>query len=212
MHSLQHTDLTHNKVWNNNFTLIPGQETPSEQDLDLQAGSKGRQRKKNSKYLNYETDDLFDVEQKTPKQSSGGGAGASPKKTPARSGKPENVIQETADKDKDETDNAAQESGEKAPEKTPKRRGRGRGRKTSSKRTPAKKTPATGGCLPAAAGEAVDAVEQENGTPKPKRKYVKRKQAQNATPVTEPLGGEAPVMPEEETEPGGRRRRSAAIM
>lgn len=188
----------------------------------LSPSSKGRLRKKNSKYLNYETDYIFGVEQKQSKKSSGGGAGVSPKKTPGRGRKAKNVTQEAADGEKQETDKKAQESDEKTSEETPKKTVRARktpskrtpAKKTPAKKTPAKKAPATDGCLPTAAGGAVDAVQQENGTPKPKRKYVKKQRAQDATPVTGPPCGvaqaEPPVVPEEETEPGGRHRRSAA--
>lgn len=157
------------------------------------------------------------LQEKQPRKSSGG---ASPKKTPARGQKAKNATQQTGDGEKEATDKTAQESDEKTSEETPKKTARAKktpskktpAKKTPTKKTPAKKTPAA--VVATAAGGAVDAVQQENGTPKPKRKYVKKQRVQEVTPVTEPPCGEAqgepPTVPEEETEPGGRRRRGAA--
>ena len=91
-------------------------------------------------------------------------------------------------------------------------------KKTPAKKTPARKTPASktpnadGGLATGEDGavQPVQAVQQENGTPKPKRKYV-RKQPPQETPVAEAPAEEAQgEQPEEALGPGGRRRRGAA--
>ncbi|XP_044024943.1 general transcription factor 3C polypeptide 2 [Siniperca chuatsi] len=197
-----------------------GQEKPSEQHCDLTPSSRGRQRKKNSKYFDYETDDTLNVQsvqQRPPRKSSGGG-GAASKKTPAKSGKAENATQQTADGEKEATDKTPQESDGKISEETPKRAVRAKKtptKKTPVKKTPARKTPTTDVGLPTGEGGVLDTVQQENGTPKPKRKYVRKQPAQEVEPVTEPPckekgEGEPPIEPEEEIQPGGRRRRGAA--
>ncbi|XP_039981813.1 general transcription factor 3C polypeptide 2 [Xiphias gladius] len=186
-----------------------GQEQPSEEHWDLTPSSKGRQRKKNPKYSDYETDGTF-VVQKTPRTSSRGRGKAS-KTTPAKVEKGKDT-QQPADGEKEATDATSQESDGKTLEETPKKLVRAK--RTPSKKAPAKETPMADGGLPSGEGGVVDTLQQDNGTPKPKRKYVRKQPAQKATPVTEPpceeAQGERPVEPEEEIEPGGRRRRGAA--
>ncbi|XP_067428686.1 general transcription factor 3C polypeptide 2 [Thunnus thynnus] len=188
-----------------------GQETPSKQLWDLTPSSKGRQRRKNPKYSDYETDDAINVQERQPRKSSGDGA--APKKTPAKSVKAKKATQQPADGEQEPTE--PQESDGKTSEKTPKKTSRGK--KTPSKKSPAKKTPAVkapaaDGPLPAGEGGHLDTVLQENGTPKPRRKYVRKQIVQKAEAVTDPppCDEEAPTEPVEEIEAGGRRRRGAA--
>ncbi|XP_070782154.1 general transcription factor 3C polypeptide 2 [Enoplosus armatus] len=195
------------------------EEEPSEQHCDLTPSSKGRQRKKNSKYLDYETDES--LQQKPPRKSSGG-RGAASKKTPAKRGKAKNATQQTADGGKEATDETPQESDGKILEETPKKTVRAKktptkktpAKKTPTRRTPAKKTPTTDRGLPPGEGGVVDTEQQENGTPKPKRKYVRKQPAQEveAEPPCKEAQGGPPIEPEEETQPSGRRRRGAAIV
>ncbi|XP_051265270.1 general transcription factor 3C polypeptide 2 [Dicentrarchus labrax] len=189
-----------------------GQEEPSEQCCDLTPSSKGRQRKKNPKYLDYETDDNEqNVQQKTPRKSSGrggrGGGRTAPKKTPAKSRKAKNATQQTEDGEIEATDKTPQESDGNISDETPKKAVRAKKtptKKTPAKKTPAKKTPTADAGLPAGEGGAT--VQKENGTTK--RKYVRKR------PVAEPPRKEAqeepPVEPVEEIQPGGRQRRGAA--
>ncbi|KAK2855921.1 hypothetical protein Q5P01_004656 [Channa striata] len=186
---------------------IDSDKKPSEQ-WNLTASSKGRQRKKNSKYQDYETEDT-----NVSKSLVSGGGEASSKKTPSRSPRAKNARPHTADVREGGTKETTEESNGNVSEETPKRTVRAS--KTPTKRSAAKKTP-TNRARPTAADVAVDAVQQENGTPKPKRKYVRKQPAPDATPVPESPCGEdqagPPVAPEEEAEPGGRRRRGAAKM
>ncbi|XP_041815137.1 general transcription factor 3C polypeptide 2 [Chelmon rostratus] len=201
-----------------------GQEKPSEQFCDLSPNSKGRQRKKNPKYFDYETEGSFSVQsaQQEPRRRRSRG-GAASKKSPAERGKAKNDTQQAAGEDIEAPDEIPQESDGKISKETPKKAVRGKktptkktpaqktpAKKTPAKKTPAKKTPAkkTDGPLPSVEGGVVDTVQQENGTPK--RKYVKKRPAQEVEPVAEPACKEAEGEPEEETQPGGRRRRGAA--
>nr|XP_020473904.1 general transcription factor 3C polypeptide 2 isoform X1 [Monopterus albus] len=189
-----------------------GEGNPSEQHWDLTPSSKGRQRKKNVKYLDFETDDevVNSVQQKQCRKGSRSGAAVA-KKTPTKSRKAKNATQQTGDGDEEAADKTPQGSDGKTSVKTPKTP---RAKKTLSKRTPVTKAPATDGGLPTAEAVLVDPVHKENGTPKPKRKYVRKQAVQKATAVTEPPceqdQREPPTQPEEQTEPGGRCRRSAA--
>ncbi|XP_042359170.1 general transcription factor 3C polypeptide 2 [Plectropomus leopardus] len=193
---------------------------PTKQCCDLTPSSRGRQRRKNPKYLDYETDGTLD-EVKPHRRSSGEGRGASRQRSPAKSRKAKNATQQTDDGEEEDADNKTnQESGGKTSKETPKKAARAKktprkktpAKRAPAKRTPAKKSPITDGDLPTGEGGVVVTVQQENGTPKPKRKYVRKKLAQE--PVTEPPCEEAqekpPSEPEEETTPGGRRRRGAA--
>lgn len=177
--------------------------------------SKGRQRKKNSKYFDYETKDSLNVQsaqQKTQRKSARGRGGAAAKKSPAKSGKANNATQKTEDEEIEVTDKTPQDSDGR---KTPKKTGRPKKtptKKTPARKTPAKKTPTTDGGLPTGEGGVLDTVQQENGTPK--RKYVRKRPAQEVEPATEPprkeAQGEPQIEAEEENQPGGRPRRGAA--
>ncbi|XP_071323756.1 general transcription factor 3C polypeptide 2 isoform X2 [Trachinotus anak] len=195
-----------------------GQEKPPEERWDLTPSSKGRQRKKNPKYSDYETDSTV-CRQKTPRQSTRG-AGRASKTTPTKIEEAKNETQQAADGEKEANDKKPLETDGKSPEETPKKAVRAKktpskktpAKKTPAKRTPAKRTPKAAGGLPDGEGGVVDNVQQENGTPKPKRKYV-RKQQKAAAAAETPCGeaqDERPAEPEEEIEPGGRRRRGAA--
>ncbi|KAM7395967.1 hypothetical protein PAMA_007308 [Pampus argenteus] len=191
-----------------------GQETPSKPLWDLTPSSKGRQRRKNPKYIDYDTKDTSDVQnvqQKRSRKSSGGGATS--RKTAAKSVKAKKATQQPEDGEEEPTDKIPQESDGKTSEKTPKKTVRAK--KTPSKKTPAVKAPSTDGSPPTAQGAGLDTTQQENGTPKPRRKYVRKQIKQEVEPVTDPPPcekdpGEPAVEPEEEIQPGGRRRRSAA--
>ncbi|KAM6906758.1 general transcription factor 3C polypeptide 2 [Lycodopsis pacificus] len=200
-----------------------GQEKPSA----LTPSSRGRQRRKNTKYCDYETDDPSDVQsarEKTRRTRSGGDRGAASKRTPAKSGKAENAGHQTEDVEPEATDGTPRESDGEPPEDTPKKATRAKrtkrtpAKKTPAKRTPAKKTPAKR--TPAkktpvkktpntdGEGGVVDAAQLENGTPKPKRKYVRKQPAME--PVVEPPCEDPPIEADEETTPSGRHRRGAA--
>lgn len=196
-----------------------GQETQSEQSLDLPPSSKGRQRKKNPKYLDYETNDASTEQnlEQTPPRKSLGGERTSPVKSPRKRGRPKSATKPTADRENEATDITPVESVGEIPVETPEKPVRVKrtpARKTPAKRTPgkrtaAKNTPNTGEDLPAGEGVVVGAVQQENGTPKPKRKYVRKQRIQEVEPAKDP--GTPPAEPEEEEiPPGGRRRRGAA--
>ncbi|XP_041661493.1 general transcription factor 3C polypeptide 2 [Cheilinus undulatus] len=183
-----------------------GQEKPPETP-DSTPSSKGRQRKKNPKYLDFETDKLLDEQNKTDRRSSEGGAS---KRSPVKRQKPENDTQEASDGKNEATSETPKESDGVKAKKTPKKAARAK--KTPTKRTPGRKTPSkktttTKGALPNLEGGVADSAQQENGTPKPKRKYVKKQRIQVEETVTEaPPSEEAP----EEITPGGRPRRGAA--
>ncbi|KAF3850228.1 hypothetical protein F7725_019947, partial [Dissostichus mawsoni] len=212
-----------------------------DQGCHISPSSKGRQRKKNPKYLDYETEEVTNVQRsprKTQRQSSGRGKGAASEKSPVKNGTNEDTTQQTEDGGQDETDKTLSESDEtpkkavrakktpakktpakktpvkktpakKTPaKKTPAKKTPAKktpAKKTPAKKTPAKQTPTTDESLPTDEGGIVDAVQEENGTPKPKRKYVKKQQ-----PVKEVVIEEPPNEAEEETTPSGRRRRGAA--
>nr|XP_046228665.1 general transcription factor 3C polypeptide 2 isoform X2 [Scatophagus argus] len=201
-----------------------GREKPPEPCNDQMPSSKGRQRKKNPKYFDYVTDDTLNVQstqQKASRKSSGerGGAAAS-RRTPAKSAKAKNDTKQIADAEIKATDKTPPDSDGKMSEETPQKAVRAKktptkktpGRKTPAKKTPAKRAATSDGGLSAGEGGAVDTVQQENGTPK--RKYVRKRPAQETVPVTEPpcqeAQGEPQTEPEEETQPGGRHRRGAA--
>lgn len=195
--------------------------------------SKGRQRKRNSKYLDYETQQSPCAPQKSPTKSAGRRGRSASKNSPAKTGKAKNVGQKTADGDDGEAERTPQDLDGQISEETPKKKvGRPRkaptketparktpgrktpGRKTPGRKTPGRETPTTDGGLPSGEGGVVDATQKENGTPK--RKYVRKRPAREVDPPAEPPLKEAPeepqVVPEEELQPGGRRRRSAAKM
>ncbi|KAA8582879.1 hypothetical protein FQN60_015425 [Etheostoma spectabile] len=197
-----------------------GPEKLSKQCCNLSPSSKGRQRKVNPKYSEYETDGLYGGKegQKQRRKS----PEAASKKTPAKRGKAKNATQQTEDGEKEPEGKTSQETPEKAvrarktptkktpARKTPKKKTPAKKtptKKTCTKRTPAKKTPTTDGGLATGEGGIVDAVQQENGTPKPKRKYVRKQPAPEPDP--ESPCQEAQGEPEETTA-SGRHRRGAA--
>ncbi|XP_035851352.1 general transcription factor 3C polypeptide 2 isoform X2 [Sander lucioperca] len=200
-----------------------GPEKSSEQCCNLSPSSKGRQRKINPKYSDYEIDAVFGGTdgQKRRRKSPVAAREAASKKTPAKRGQAKNATQQTEDGEKVAADEIPQESDGKTLQETPKNAVRARKtptkktrarktptKKTRAKRTPAKKTPTTDGGLATGEGGIVDTVLQENGTPKPKRKYVRKLPAPE--PLPEPPRQEAQGEPEEETTPSGRHRRGAA--
>uniref|UniRef100_A0A8D3C8W2 General transcription factor IIIC, polypeptide 2, beta n=1 Tax=Scophthalmus maximus TaxID=52904 RepID=A0A8D3C8W2_SCOMX len=207
------------QLWiNNNIAVLTGQEKPSEQDRDLRVTSRGRQRKKNPKYSDYETV-RTSPRQTSPRKSSRRAGRTPPKTTPAKIVEAKDATQQAANGEKEGADKTAQESDGDASEETPTKKS-ARARRTPSKKTPARKTPAkktpvrktarANGSLGTGEDGVVDAVPPEIETPKPKRKYVKKQPAQkSAAPVTEPPPC-VEAEPEEQIEPGGRRRRSAA--
>lgn len=182
----------------NKISLLTGQDKPSEQSLYLSPSSKGRQRKKNSKYLDFETyytDDFKINKQKLPRKSPG--KGLAPKETPTKHRKTKTSEKQTA--------NRGKKSAKQTVLVTPRRPRRSR--KTQLVTTPSAAVSA-GGDLSigeAGGGVAENTVQQENGTPKPKKKYVRKKPVEE---VRDP--GDVPAAPDEEVEPGGRRRRGAA--
>lgn len=72
---------------------------------------------------------------------------------------------------------------------------------------PAQATSISNGDVLAAEDVGVPPAQQENH--KPKRKYVRKRPTPVQEPATEPPAEKEPD-PEEETQPGGRRRRGAA--
>uniref|UniRef100_A0A1A7WT83 General transcription factor IIIC, polypeptide 2, beta n=1 Tax=Iconisemion striatum TaxID=60296 RepID=A0A1A7WT83_9TELE len=184
-----------------------GQNEPSEQPVNFSPSSRGRQRKKNLKYVDYEMDDAVidkNMEEESSKKSSEGD-GASLPKGQRRGRKPKAAVQQSSDGTKESTDSVG-ETVAAAPKK------RGRPPKTAKPTpNPTAKPPETvtaDGNLPAAEAEGSVAdisVQQENEAPKAKRKYVRRKVQQV---VEDPPCEKDPAEPEDQT--GGRRRRGAA--
>lgn len=114
-------------------------------------------------------------------------------------------MQQTVDGDKETKDQTPADSVGENVAVTPKKRGR-------KKKVQPEPAVTTDGDLPAegdGGGAAEMSVNQENGTPKPKRKYVKKKAVE---PAEDPPPEKEPEEPEEEVESGGRRRRGAAKM
>ncbi|XP_013883285.1 general transcription factor 3C polypeptide 2, partial [Austrofundulus limnaeus] len=181
-----------------------GQEEQSEQSLYSSVSSKGRQRKKNPKYLDYETADKDiseSIKQELIKNGSEKKRAASQKGS-KRGRKPKAAVQQAVDGDNETKEQTPSDSVGENVAATPKKPGR-------KKKIQPEAPVATDGGLPAegdGGGAAERSVNQENGTPKPKRKYVKKKAAE---PAEEPPLEEEP---EEEVETGGRRRRGAAKM
>lgn len=177
--------------------------------MQVTLSSKGRQLKKNSKYLDYEIDDgaVEQYSHRTPRRSSGGRRAAS-QKPPANRKTAKTAPQHSVDGGSEGADKTPSGCDGQTAAETAHRPARGR--KTASRRTPARKTPArkagnTDVDFPGGEGVVKDTVQQQNGTPKPKRKYVKQQPVQRVEPVKED-----PEEPEEETGQGGRRRRGAA--
>lgn len=208
-------------MYNNNINLLAGQEQPSEQLSDLTCRSQGRQRKKNPKYFDYVTDEKVtqSPRQKRLRSTSVQKSleeGETSGKSPAKRRKSMKAAEPKTDGDKEATDNNPQSVDETSQETPKKTIGT---KKTPAKRTPAKKTPAkknlpTKVDLSIAEGQGAETGMQEKETPKPKRKYVRRKTIQEEAPVeTSALQEhqeENPIEPADETTPGGRPRRVAA--
>lgn len=75
-----------------------------------------------------------------------------------------------------------------------------------ARKPPAEVTPTSNGDVLTAKDGGVHTAQQENH--KPKRKIVRKRRTPAEEPATEPTPEEPE--PEEETQPGGRRRRGAA--
>lgn len=125
----------------------PGQEQEplSDPPPELCPSSKGRQRKKNSRFSDYEVSELYDG-QTPPKKRS--------RRTPA-SPRAQRKATSAAEEQEEQDD-------------VPKRRGR-RGRRSGGKKAPAKTK------APAKALEGQNGAEAGDEAPRPKRKYTKRK-------------------------------------
>lgn len=183
--------------------------------LDLTPSSHGRQRKRNPKYFDYETDENYDKQnsqqkrhRKTPNRKSFG-AGAASGKSPKKRGRPRKDTKKVADGDQEASDQIPQQPGGETSQKTPKKMERTK--TTPSKISPAEKASSVKGNLPTGEDGVVDTLQQENGTPKPKRKYVRRQVIQELVPAKDPAcQEETPNEPVEETTPSGRPRRGAA--
>ncbi|XP_029902818.1 general transcription factor 3C polypeptide 2 isoform X2 [Myripristis murdjan] len=200
---------------------VQGQEQPSEQLSDLTCRSQGRQRKKNPKYFDYVTDEKVTQSpgQKRLRRTSVQKSleeGETSGKSPAKRRKSMKAAEAKTDGDKEATDNNPQSVDETTQETPKKTVGT---KKTPAKRTPAKKTPAkknipTKVDLSLAEGPGAETGIQEKETPKPKRKYVRRKTIQEGAPVEtsapQEHQEENPIEPADETTPGGRPRRVAA--
>ncbi|XP_017290417.1 general transcription factor 3C polypeptide 2 [Kryptolebias marmoratus] len=186
-----------------------GQEEPSEQPLYLSVSSKGRQRRKSMKYVDYVTDYTAaseNVSQELLTKRSEGDE-AVPEKGSRRGRKPKAAVLQTSAGDQEAKDEIAPGPVGETAAATPKKRGR---QKKNPPVTPRKLTVTTDGDLPAGedgGGVAENSVTQNNDTPKPKRKYVRKKFAQ---PAEDLPSEKVPEEPEEEAESGGRRRRGAA--
>ncbi|XP_036003071.1 general transcription factor 3C polypeptide 2 [Fundulus heteroclitus] len=181
-----------------------GQDKPSELSLYLSPCLKGRERKKNSKYFDFETDFSNvgrSVKNKSPRKSAG--KRESSQKTPAKPRKTKTPEERAANGEKEPTPQTPADSAAPTSLVTPKKPGRRK--KTQLVSTPLTTAAAAAGDLPA--GEAVQtSVQQENGTPKPKRKYVRKKPVEEIREPKEEPAAEA----EEEVGGGGRSRRRAA--
>ncbi|XP_068199205.1 general transcription factor 3C polypeptide 2 [Antennarius striatus] len=192
-----------------------GQDEPPEQSCFLTPSSKGRQRKKNPKYFDYETEDINSgPQQKTPRKTPGLRRGAS-QRNPVKSGRANDATQQTTGEEA--SDNTPQGASEQISGETPQKGVRGKTtpqKKTPGKRTARKQTSTSDGDVLTVEGAAVAAGRQENGTPK--RKYVRKRPAPEVKPDTETPTKESqeepPAEPEEDSAPGGRRRRGAAKM
>ncbi|CAL1585642.1 unnamed protein product [Knipowitschia caucasica] len=151
---------------------------------ELSPSSRGRQRKKNSRFTDFHVSEVYDGQ------------------TPAAKRRRTAV----SAKAKEQTEEEEQEEGY-VPPKLPTRRGRKPGRK------PGKKPGRKPGRKPGEKSNAAAAVVELNGeggaeveTPKPKRKYTKRKREEVIVKEVQDEQGEAP----EEEDTGTRPKRGAA--
>lgn len=176
-----------------------------------------RQCKKNPKYTDYETDDsLFtDIFQERACETRPQVESATPAKTPKRRRRPPSATRPP-------TVGRTQARGGRPSKKTPARKTPAHDRPVGGDGTPTRDGVQAGDGVHAGngiqSGDGVQAadgatagngIQQENETPKPKRKYVRRKPLQRDA-VNEPPPDKQAPEPEEEIEPGGRRRRGAA--
>ncbi|XP_062415644.1 general transcription factor 3C polypeptide 2 isoform X2 [Pungitius pungitius] len=197
--------------------------------------SGGRQRQKNRKYSDFETYSPSDGKspKKEPQsrlsagrgRGRGRGRGGASKRTAPKTNRAENPPHQIQDGEPEAPQQTPQDSDCEPSEDTPEKVTRAKrtpAKKTPAKKTPAKKTPAKktppkktpakktpakkSPATPAAAATTNGAAQLENGTPRTKRKYVRKQ------PVAKPACEEAPPPdePEQETTPSGRPRRGAA--
>lgn len=155
------------------------------------------------------------MQKKTPSRSSRGGRAAAVKRTPATKAKANNDTKETAEEENQTNVPTSPECDGEISKETPKKAARVKKtkrtpvKKTPAKKAPVKKSPATDERPQTVEDGVADAAQQENGTPKPKRKYVKKQPVQEVVPPDPPPCEEKEAS-EEEIQPGGRRRRGAA--
>ncbi|KAK7878713.1 hypothetical protein WMY93_030952 [Mugilogobius chulae] len=157
-------------------------------EVELTPSSRGRQRKKNPKYEDYQVSEVYDGQ-------------TSPRKRPRRTSA---KVQSHPAADGEEDD--AEE--ENVPKKTPKKRGRPPGKKTPGRKTPGKTTAAAGQEASGQNGEGPT----ENETPKPKRQYKKRKREEEIKEEVKEAKEREEEKEDEESEEttGGRPKRGAA--
>ncbi|XP_054910303.1 general transcription factor 3C polypeptide 2 isoform X2 [Poeciliopsis prolifica] len=180
-----------------------GLNSPSQQDIYLSSSSRGRQRKRNSKYVDFETDDTDigkSVKQKSPQKSVG--KRATCRKTPTKQRKTKTPEQQTTNGEKESPQTIAADCVDTVI--TPRKP------KRAKKAQPVESASAAGDLPTGKTGGSVveNSVQQENGSLKPKRKYVRKKPVEE---VRSPPNEEEPgPEPDEEVQSGGRRRRRAA--
>lgn len=165
--------------WSDDIAPLTGQKTPSKPSFDLTPSSRGRLRKKNSRYLDYDTSETNE----------------DPKDEELLARKPRDVAPVA-----------------KPPGKTGRKVGRPRKVPLASPDVCTSPHVANGN-LSAQTNVSPSPVTEEsleNGTPKPKRKYVKKKIV-NAEPVAPSENMKEEEEPEE-LQPGGRPKRTAAKM
>ncbi|KAM4633588.1 general transcription factor 3C polypeptide 2 [Polymixia lowei] len=192
-----------------------GQEQQPELHSEVTPSSHGRQRKKNPKFLDYETDEKPDKQsprQKRPRKSPVkkiSVEGEEPGKTPVKRRRASKAAEPKAEGDQEATPHeSVGETSQNSSKKTPV------AKKTPAKRTPAKKKAANGKDASAVKVGDADTEQQEKETPKPKpkQKYVKKWVTKEEVSAETPAFHEdqTPAAPEDETVPGGRPRRGAA--
>ncbi|XP_061562893.1 general transcription factor 3C polypeptide 2 [Cololabis saira] len=191
---------------------LQGQEKPSEQCLYLTPSLKGRQRRKNPKYLIYETDYMGigeNVKKETVKTSSKGGIKSSQKNL-VKSKKTKTVKRQDLNKEKESTEKTPPDSVDQTAVDMPRKR---KARKIPSKlKKKEKKTVSTDANLSVGKErekEDAESVKQKNGMPKQKRKYVRKKPEPEESPCDD-SSKQTLTPPEEDVKPGGRHRRGAA--
>lgn len=213
MWSAHRSDFFNVIFWKNCFAnhckiiqpLLAGLDTPSQQDICLSYSLRGQQRKRNSKYVDFETDDkdiVKRVKQKSSQKSVG--KGATSRKTPTKQRKTKTPEQQTTNGEKESPQTIPADSVDTVitPRK-PKR----------PKKTQPAETASAAGDLPTGktGGSVVEnSVQQENGSLKPKRKYVRKKPKEEVRDPPDEKEPDPPAEPEEEVQSGGRRQRGAA--